>query len=107
MFWILDEVWRTGDGIATVAATRIEADFIGISTNAPVQTFINVWKSQLKIIKVFLPILKDFVHYNLHRILVAVLIKPTWCLLHVQHDFSESVINYIARTKLRHFHSCV
>jgi hypothetical protein len=51
VFWILDEVWRTGDGIATVAATGIEADFIGISTNTPTQTFINVWKSQLKIIK--------------------------------------------------------
>jgi hypothetical protein len=65
VFWILDEVWRTGDGIATVAATGIEADFIGILTNAPAQTFINVWKSQLKIIKLFLPVLKDFVHYIL------------------------------------------
>jgi hypothetical protein len=46
VFWISDEVWWTGDSVATVAATGIEADFIGSLTNIPTQTFVNVWNNQ-------------------------------------------------------------
>jgi hypothetical protein len=62
MFWILDEVRRTGDAIATITSTGIEANFIGISTNNPSQTFVDVWKSKLKIVTLFLCILKNCVY---------------------------------------------
>jgi len=46
VFWIFDEVWWAGDNVATVATTSVEADFIGVMTNAATQTFINIWKIQ-------------------------------------------------------------
>lgn len=49
VFWIFDEVRWTGDRIATVSSTGVEADFIGIMTIIPTQTFINIWKSNLHI----------------------------------------------------------
>jgi hypothetical protein len=49
VFWIFDEVWWTGDRIATVATTGVEADFVGIMTITSTQTFINIWKIKLHI----------------------------------------------------------
>jgi hypothetical protein len=60
VFWILDEVWRAGDGIAAVATTGIEANFIGISTNAPSQTFINVCKSKVKNCRIIPPYTEEY-----------------------------------------------
>jgi hypothetical protein len=49
VFWILDEVWWTGDRIAAVAATDVETHFVGITTIIPTHTFINICKMKLHI----------------------------------------------------------
>jgi hypothetical protein len=49
VFWISDEVWWAGDRIATITTTGVEADFVRITTTAPTQTFINIWKNKIHI----------------------------------------------------------